>query len=77
MTAWLDPKAKKERPDWEKGAAHEKARRHGSCETLRKRELLAPAKKGPEAKKTENPSEARRNGNLSAKPHPRREIPFG
>ena len=30
VTAELDPKAKRERPDLDTGAAHEKALRHGS-----------------------------------------------
>jgi hypothetical protein len=30
LNAGLDPKAKRERPDLKKGAAHEKALRHGS-----------------------------------------------
>ena len=34
MSAELDPKAKRERPDLEKGAAHEKALRHGSGAAL-------------------------------------------
>ena len=34
LTAELDPKAKKGRPDWEKGAAHEKALGQESGEAL-------------------------------------------
>ena len=34
LTAELDPKAKKGRPDLKTGAAHEKALRHGSDATL-------------------------------------------
>jgi hypothetical protein len=34
LTAKLDPKAKRERPDLKKGAAHEKALRHGSGAAL-------------------------------------------
>ena len=34
MTAMLDPKAERERPDLKTGAAHEKALRHGSDAAL-------------------------------------------
>ncbi len=34
LTAKLDPKAKRERPDLDKGAAHEKALGQGSGATL-------------------------------------------
>ena len=34
MNAGLDPKAKKGRPDWEKGVAHEKALRNGGGAAL-------------------------------------------
>ena len=34
MTAMLDPKAGRERPDLKMGAAHEKAPRHGSGAAL-------------------------------------------
>ena len=34
LTAELDPKAKRERPDLDKGAAHEKALGHGSDAAL-------------------------------------------
>ena len=37
MNAGLDPKAKKERPDWEKGAAHAKALGHRSDAALQER----------------------------------------
>ena len=36
LTAELDPKAKRERPDLDKGAAHEKALGHGSGAALQK-----------------------------------------
>ena len=36
MSAELDPKAKRERPDLEKGAAHEKALGHESGAALQK-----------------------------------------
>jgi len=35
LTAELDPKAKRERPDLKKGAAHQKALGHGSGAALR------------------------------------------
>ena len=35
LTAELDPKAKRKRPDWDKGAAHEKALGHESGAVLR------------------------------------------
>ena len=34
MNAELDPKAKRGRPDWEKGVAHAKALGHGSGAAL-------------------------------------------
>ena len=36
MNAELDPKAKRERPDLETGAAHEQALRHGNGAELQK-----------------------------------------
>jgi len=37
LNAKLDPKAKKGRPDWEKGAAHEQALGHRSGAALQER----------------------------------------
>ncbi len=57
MNAGLDPKAKRERPDLDQGAAHEKALGHESGAALQDGWLVALGWQALEAKKAWKPLE--------------------